>query len=120
MKKLILILFLIPLCFNAQIKKDKYYHASAGIVIASGTYAIGQFSEREMNPAAPALMAFTAGCGKEFFDVMNGGYFSYEDVLWTTASGIAVNFVIRKIWKPRKKVTQKEEIFDYNPPLTEI
>jgi len=115
MEKLLIILILIPLSLNAQIKPDKYYHASAGIVLSGGMYTIGQFSERDMNPIAPSLIAFTGGCAKEFYDSMNGGYFSYNDLIWTTASGIVTNIALKLIWKKKPKI--KKDPYDYEPDL---
>ena len=116
MKKLITILFLFAFTANAQITTDKYYHASAGIILSSATYSIGQYTYREMNPIAPSLIAITGGAAKEFYDVMDGRTFSYSDFAWTAASGIITNIVIRAIWKPRKKV--KKDIYEIkNDPL---
>jgi len=100
---------------NAQITADKYYHASAGIIISSATYSIGQYTCRDMNPIAPSLISITGGTAKEFYDVMSGKRFSYNDLAWTAFSGIATNIVIRAIWKPRKK---NKDIFEIeNEPL---
>ena len=109
MKKLTIILFLFAFTMNAQITTDKYYHASAGVILSGVTYSIGQYTYREMNPIAPSLIAITGGAAKEFFDVMDGRTFSYSDFAWTAASGIITNIVIRAIWKPRKK---KKDIYD--------
>ena len=116
MKKLITILFLFAFTANAQITTDKYYHASAGVILSGVTYSIGQYSNREMNQIAPSLISISAGAAKEFYDVMDGRTFSYSDFAWTAASGIITNIVIRAIWKPRKKV--KKDIYDLeNIPL---
>ena len=117
MKKLIIILFLIPLSLQAQITTDKYYHASAGIVLSSGMYTLGQFSNRELNPIAPSLIAFTGGCAKEFYDSMNGRQFSGSDLLFTTVSGIATNLVLNLVWKKKKKYKHRKDPFDYEPEL---
>jgi len=115
MKKLITILLMFAITVNAQIQQDKYYHASAGTLLAGATYTIGQYSYRDMNPIAPSLIAITGGTAKEFYDVMSGKRFSYNDLAWTALSGIATNIIIRAIWKPRKK---NKDIFEIeNEPL---
>ncbi len=116
-KNLVILLMLINLNLIGQIKPDKYYHASAGVLISGSTYTIGQFSKREMNPIAPSLLSLTGACSKEFYDTMNGGYFSYKDALWTTVSGVVTSRIIRVIWKPKKK--DKPDPFDFNPELVE-
>ena len=118
MKKLLTILFFIPfLCFS-QIGKDKYYHASAGAIIAAGTYSIGYYSKRDMNPIAPTLVAFTAGFGKEMYDSFHTGNFSGKDLLWTTASALVINVGMRLIWKKEHKKLKREIDFEPELPLT--
>ena len=112
MKKLILIIILLTNAnIFAQIQPDKYYHAGAGCIIASSMYTVGQYSEREMNPIAPALVSLTAGFFKEGIDAMSGRQFNSKDLIWTTASGIVTNVVIRAIWKPKRKVKHTDDIF---------
>lgn len=117
MKKLITILFLSTISLTAQIQPDKYYHAGAGTVIAAGTHFSQSLFEREMNPIAPSLMAFTAGFSKEMFDCMSGRKFSGSDLIWTTASGIVTNAILRTIYKPKPK--KYIEFENFNPPLVE-
>lgn len=110
--KTTILLLLISISSFAQIKPDKYYHAGAGVTISAGVYTIGQYSYREMNPIAPSLVAFTAGAFKEFYDSMRGGQFSNEDLLFTTASGIATNIIMNIIWKRKKGRKVKKDPFD--------
>jgi hypothetical protein len=98
-----------------QIKPDKYYHAGAGCIISVGTYALGQYAKREMNPIAPSVLAIGGAWAKESIDSYRGGQFSYSDFAWTAISGIVTNIVIRQIWKPRKKIKDPFDI--ENDPL---
>ena len=103
MRVIIIFILCFSLNLNAQIAKDKYYHAGAGVVLSGSTYVISQNISREMNPIAPSLIAFTGACSKEFYDSLNGGRFSWQDAAFTTVSGVLTNYLIRKIWKPKKK-----------------
>lgn len=120
MKKLIIILFLIPVFCNAQIKQDKYYHAIAGVGIATGVHFSQGLFYREMNPIAPSLVTASVGFGKEMFDAMNGGQFSFSDLGFTVVSGISTNVILRIIHKPKPKKLKDPYDYEYNPELIRI
>jgi hypothetical protein len=120
MKKLIIILLLIPVFCNAQIKQDKYYHSIAGIGISTGVHFSQGLFYREMNPIAPSLITMSAATFKEGYDVMNGGNYSWSDWAFTTISGIATNAVLRAIYKPKPKKLKDPYNETFNPELIKI
>jgi len=98
MKKLIIILILIPFWANAQIESDKIYHGIAGIGISTSFMLVDKYVfVRETNPVFPTLVAASIATAKEGYDVMNGGIFSGKDILWTTAFAAGAN-ILGKIY----------------------
>jgi hypothetical protein len=88
----------------------------AGISIAASTYAIGQFSDREMNPVAPILVASLAGFGKETIDAMTTGRWNGKDFAFTVASAAITNLVMHYVWKKNKsndKIEKSKIIANY-------
>lgn len=132
MKKTIILLIMLAACFNLKSQdqiqignikfgKDKVYHAIAGSSISFSIILADKYVfERETNPIAPTLIAVTAGFGKEVFDSMTCGRFSGKDLIWTTVSAAAINFLGRVILKPQDKCKSNKKIDiieNYNPPL---
>jgi hypothetical protein len=118
MKKIIIIIFLlIRIICEAQIAKDKYYHAIAGVPISSGVHFSQKLFYREMNPVAPSLIAISAATFKESFDAINGGVYSWSDWAATSISGVITNAILQVFWKqkPKKRKDPYEE--NYNPDL---
>lgn len=108
MKTLTILLLLIALNCKSQIQQDKYYHASAGVVLSSGMYLFGS---ENINPIAPSLVAITGAAYKETFDSMGGGNFDGKDFAFTAISGIITNIALHYIFKKRKN---KRIIKNYN------
>lgn len=105
MKKLIVILFLFPLITNAQLAKDKYYHAGAGVVISEGTFLLSQklWQDNKLScRMAVSLTAYSA-FGKEMFDAFSGGRFNWNDAVFTFTSGLITAYINKWLFKPRKK-----------------
>jgi len=104
MKKLIIIL-LFPVCLNAQIAKDKYYHAGAGVISSGLIFTPVYLSSNDENLSFRAAWMGTSliAIGKESFDVYNGGNFSFTDIGFTFASGLASAWITKKIINRKKK-----------------
>lgn len=116
MKKLILILLLLPLCLSAQIKQDKLLHFGAGATIATASHLT--LKGEDVNPFKGTLLTAPIAAGKEMFDVFNGGRFSNTDFAFTVASAVIVDLGVlgyKKIFKKKRKRIIKIE--EYNPPL---
>lgn len=127
MKKLTLILFLIPFALSAQIElsddysltKDKFDHIftckaiSAGVF--TGVYAKTEDAELSFN--ASWIAAFLASLGKEMGDLAAAENFSLSDFLYGTGSGVvtagiiygAVKLVEHRKEKKRMKKFWKEK-----------
>lgn len=124
MKKLIIILLLMPICLNAQIKQDKINHFSAGFLISGigniTTYELIQ--NTDIKPFWTKAISFTVGAGlgvlaghaKEKYDLRNGGYYSKMDLESTMYGSLTGSFTIRLVlWNsiPKSHVPIKD-IFD--------
>lgn len=122
MKKLILILFLVPIFLNAQITRDKYYHAGAGFVISQGSFSFINYKTNDYKLAfrASLMLNTCAAFGKEMCDSFQKRDFSYQDFTFTLVSGFATSLVNRQL---QKREHRKKEIdyieFNFNPPLVE-
>lgn len=116
MKKLIIILLLLPFALNSQISKDKYYHICAGLGISATSHLT--LKGEDVNPFKGTILTAPVAAGKEIFDVFNGGRFSNTDFAFTMASAVIVDLGVlgyKKIF--RKKRKRIIEIEPYNPPL---
>ena len=119
MKKLTIILLLIPICLNAQMrleedysfKTDKQYHASAGILISTGMFAFVNNKTNDVNLAFNAawMSGTTAGLLKEGFDLMSGREISTADFGYTAIGALANALLLRQITKHRNKKKAKKD-----------
>lgn len=114
MKKLIIILFLIPVFCRAQIHQDKIYHTTAGIVITEACYI--PYYSKKWDFGTSTRVSFAAismvSMGKEMVDAYSGGRFSFEDIGYDMIGwGITVgcNYIIHRI---KVKKLKKKKIIE--------
>lgn len=127
MKKLLLLLLLVPAICQAQIPVDKQYHIGAGVVI--GTWGTFMGNSLELSPEKSALVglgcAVAAGVGKELLDVSEQWFFKVNhpfdcrDIAATAAGGVVgagLSYVALRIFKKPPVIsaditTKKAEIW---------
>lgn len=116
MKKLIIILFLIPVCCQAQekvfsIEKDKIYHLSAGVAISEAAYMPYYLKKWDFRTSTKIAFwgSLTLACYKEMADSYGQTGWSWSDIGYTMTGSlvtIGVNYGIHKL----KKLKHKKEI----------
>ncbi len=125
MKKLILLLFLIPFWANAQMsesyafKQDKAYHVLAGTGISAGTFILVNKKTNDIDLAFRAAWMSTAfaALGKEMYDGVNGKQISLADMSYTIGSGILTAYLMKGITKirdNRKRKKLNKKLYDYD------
>ena len=115
MKKLLIILMLTPFCLKGQIKKDKYYHAGAGTVIAISSHLV--FTGENVNPYKGTFIAAPIASFKEMYDVNNGGRFSFTDIAATLIVPIIIDTGVMLFKRKKERNTPIELEDEFNPPL---
>ena len=101
MKKILFILFLIPLLNYGQIAPDKKLHFVAGAGISFVTYAVvySYTQDRKKAKIYSLLMSILAGITKESID----DRFDSKDVLATGLGGASVSFSIDLLSRKKSK-----------------
>ena len=114
MKKLITIIFLFAFIFtmSAQIKKDKYYHAGAGVVISGSSFLITNHYTKDPATAfrLSAGLVTCSAFGKELFDSFGSGQFSWSDFAFTEISGLVTSSALYFIYKKKKKAKFNKDL----------
>jgi hypothetical protein len=118
MKKLIIILLLIPILANAQMqlsedwsfKADKVKHGIAGVVIAIPSYYLmyNYTGDHEVSRNAAWMIPAFAALGKEFTDGMQGKEISLADAGYTIFSGLVTAWVCKGIAKRKQRKWEKK------------
>lgn len=123
MKKIIIIIFLLPLFCQAQekvfsIKKDKIYHLSAGIAISEAAYIPYYTNKWDFRTSTKVAFwgSFTLACYKEMADSYGQTGWSWSDIGYTMTGSIAtivINYGIHKLKKRKhKKELRTKQLVD--------
>ncbi len=122
MKKLIIILLLIPFTLNAQMsesyafKQDKQLHTIVGIGSSALVFSLVNRKTNDIDlsfRAAWMSSAFLA-LGKEMYDCSQGREVSLSDMTYTIGSGLLTAYVFKCVKKHRrkKKLKRLNEFWD--------
>lgn len=123
MKRLIIILFFIPLFCHAQekvfsIQKDKIYHLGAGVTISEAAYIPYYSGKWDFRTSTKVAFwgSLTLACYKEMSDSYGQTGWSWSDIGYTMTGSlltIGVNYGIHKLKnRKQKKELRKNQLVD--------
>lgn len=124
MKKLIIIIFLIPLFCQAQkkilnIQVDKIYHLSAGICISEIAYIPYYTNKWDFRTSTKVAFwgSLTLACYKEMADSYGQTGWNWNDIKYTmigSLSTITINYGLYKLKKrSKKRINNKKEFVEF-------
>lgn len=110
MKKLILILLLIPLFSYGQIPIDKRFHFYAGAIASTATYGfvIHRTNNKKKAFFYSVGMGVLAGLTKEVLDEWRYGGFDGNDLLATGLGGLTASTTLTIFVKKDRKDSRKK------------